>query len=98
MVTPAQNFANDSLSPLIRAVVLSTRLLAFGLVVALWLPTQSGTALSEATKPLPVLTAENAVGLCRQLFEEPREYIDDGGADCAQTLGKRPVSGPAGSL
>jgi TPR repeat protein len=26
---------------------------------------------------LPVLTAENAVELCQQLFEEPKEYIDD---------------------
>ena len=26
---------------------------------------------------MPVLTAENAVELCQQLFEEPKEYIDD---------------------
>ena len=28
-------------------------------------------------KPEPVLTSENAVELCQQLFEEPKEYIDD---------------------
>src|SRR5262245_60597654 len=77
MVTPAKLPANDSPTPLIRAIVLSAGLLAFGLVVAFCLPTQSGTTLSEAAKPLPVLTAENAVELCKQLFEEPREYIDD---------------------
>jgi len=77
MVTPAKLPANDSLSPLMRSVVISSGLLAFGLVVALSLPMlQSGTAPSEAAKPLPVLTAEN-VELCQQLFEEPREYIDD---------------------
>ena len=77
MVMPEKIPANDGLPPLMRAVVLATGLLAFGFVVALWLPTQSATALSEATKPLPVLTAENAVELCGQLFEEPREYVDD---------------------
>jgi TPR repeat protein len=78
MVTPAKLPANDSLSPLMRAVVISSGLLAFGLMVALLLATpQSGTAPSEAAKPLPVLTAENAGELCQQLFEEPREYIDD---------------------
>ena len=78
MVTPTKLPANDSLSPLMRSVVISSGLLAFGLVVALSLPTpQSGTAPSEADKPLPVLTAENAVELCQQLFEEPKEYIDD---------------------
>src|SRR4051812_20241313 len=82
MVTPTKLPANDSLSPLMRSVVISSGLLAFGLVVALSLPTlQSGTAPSdaakEAAKPLPVLTAENAVELCQQLFEEPKEYIDD---------------------
>jgi TPR repeat protein len=77
MVTPAKLPANDSLSPLMRAIVLSAGLLAFGLVVTLWLPTQSTTAPSEAAKPLPILTAENAVELCKQLFEEPTEYIDD---------------------
>jgi TPR repeat protein len=78
MVTPTKLPANDSLSPLMRSVVISSGLLAFGLVVALSLPTsQSGTAPSEAANPLPALTAENAVELCQQLFEEPKEYIDD---------------------
>ncbi|HEX3170185.1 MAG TPA: hypothetical protein VHQ88_06375 [Burkholderiales bacterium] len=82
MVTPTKLPANDSLSPLMRSIVISSGLLAFGLVVALSLATlQSGTAPSdaakEAVKPLPVLTAENAVELCQQLFEEPKEYIDD---------------------
>jgi hypothetical protein len=63
MVTPSKLPANDSLPPLMRTIVISIGLLAF--------------APSEAAKPLPVLTAENAVGLCRQLFDEPKEYIDD---------------------
>jgi hypothetical protein len=76
MVTPPKLPANDSLSPLMRTVIMSTGLLAFGMVVALSLPTpQSGTA-PEAPKPEPVLTAENAAELCQQLFEEPKEYID----------------------
>ena len=78
MVTPTKLPANDSLSPLMRSVVISSGLLAFGLVVALSLPTpRSGTAPSEAAKEAaksePVLTAENAAELCQQLFEEPRE-------------------------
>ena len=82
MVTPSKIPANDSLSPLMRAAVISSGLLAFGLVVALSLPTlRSGTAPSEAAKqaakPEPMLTAETAVELCQQLFEEPKEYIDD---------------------
>jgi hypothetical protein len=78
MDTPAKLPVNDSLSPLMRTVIMSSGLLAFGLMVALLLPTpQSGTAPFEAAKPLPVLTAENAVELCQQLFEEPKEYIDD---------------------
>ena len=82
MVTPPKLPANDSLPPLMRTIVISSGLLAFGLVVALSLPTpRSGTArpeaAKEAAKPEPVLTAENAVELCRQLFEEPKEYIDD---------------------
>jgi len=61
-----------------RTVVMSSGLLAFGLVIALSLPTpRSGTAPPEAAKPEPVLTAENAADLCQQLFEEPKEYIDD---------------------
>src|SRR5258707_15778842 len=83
MVTPSKFPANDSLPPLMRTAVMSSGLLAFGLVVALSLPTpmRSGTAPSEAAKeaakPEPVLTAENAVELCQQLFDEPKEYIDD---------------------
>jgi len=78
MVTPPKLPANDSLPPLMRTVVISSGLLAFGLVVALSLPTpRSGTAPSEAAKEAaksePVLTAENAAELCQQLFEEPRE-------------------------
>ena len=78
MVTPPKLPANDSLPPLMRTVVMSSGLLAFGLVVALSLPTpRSGTAPPEAARPEPVLTAENAAELCQQLFEEPKEYIDD---------------------
>jgi hypothetical protein len=76
MVTPPKIPANDSVPPLMRAVVISSGLLAFGLVVALSLPTpRSGTAPPEAAKPEPVLTAENAVEPCQQLFEEPKEYL-----------------------
>jgi TPR repeat protein len=77
MVTPSKTPANDSLPSLTRTVVLSSGLLAFGLVVALSLPTgPSSTARPEAAKPEPVLTAENAAELCRSLFEEPKEYMD----------------------
>jgi hypothetical protein len=70
---PSKLPANDSLPPLLRAAVMSTGLLAFGLVVALSLPTpRSGTAAPEATKPEPVLTAEKPPELCQQLFEEPK--------------------------
>ena len=83
MVTPPKLPANDSLPPLMRTLVMSSGPLAFGLVVALSLPTtmRSGTAPPEAAKetakPELVLTAENAVELCQQLFEEPKEHIDD---------------------
>jgi hypothetical protein len=51
MVTPTKLPANDSLSPLMRSVAISSGLLAFGLVVALSLPTsQSATAPSEAAR------------------------------------------------
>ena len=77
MVTPSKTPANDSLPSLTRTVVLSSGLLAFGLVVALSLPTgPSSTARPEAARPEPVLTAENAAELCRSLFEEPKEYMD----------------------
>jgi TPR repeat protein len=78
MVTPPKSPANGSLPTLLRTVVMSSGLLAFGLVVALSLPTpRSGTAPPEAAKPEPLLTTENAAELCRQLFKEPKEYIDD---------------------
>jgi TPR repeat protein len=61
-----------------RAIVLSTGLLAFGLVVALSLPTmRPGTAPPAAVQPEPTLTSDNAAELCTRLFEEPKEYIDD---------------------
>jgi hypothetical protein len=45
MVTPPKLPANDSLPPLMRSIIISSGLLALGLVVALSLPTlQSGTA------------------------------------------------------
>jgi hypothetical protein len=76
MVTPPKPPVNDSLSPLMRTITMSSGLLAFGLVVALSLPTTPSGTAPEAAKPKPVLTAENAVELCQQLFEEPKEYID----------------------
>ena len=77
MVTPPKTPANDSLPPLMRTIVMSSGLLAFGLMVALLLPTgSSSTAQPEAARPEPVLTSENAAELCRSLFEEPKEYMD----------------------
>lgn len=59
------------------AILISSGLLALGLVVALSLPTgSSSTARPEPARPEPVLTAENAAELCRSLFEEPKEYMD----------------------
>ena len=67
MVTPPKLPANDSLPPLMRTVVMSSGLLAFGVVIALSLPAHARPApRAEAAKPEPVLTAENAVELCRQ--------------------------------
>ena len=37
----------------------------------------SGPGQPNAAQPEPVLTSQNAVELCQQLFEEPKEYIDD---------------------
>jgi hypothetical protein len=61
MITPPKLPANDSPPPLMRAIATP----------------RSGTAPPEAAKPEPVLTAQNAVELCQQLFDEPKEYIDD---------------------
>jgi TPR repeat protein len=77
MVTPPKTSAKDSLSPMTRAIVISSGLLALGLVIALSLPTgSSNTSRPEPARPEPVLTTENAAELCRSLFEEPKEYID----------------------
>ena len=76
MVTPPKLPANDSPPPLMRTIVMSSGLLALGLVVALSLPTpRSRTAPPKAAKPEPVLTTENAAD--QQFFDEPKEYIDD---------------------
>jgi hypothetical protein len=67
-------------------------------------PEAAKEATKESAKPEPVLTTENAIELCRQLFEEPEEYIGtppgagDGRLDRSETVRKRPVSGPARSL
>jgi len=37
----------------------------------------SGPGQPNAAQPEPVLTSQSAVELCQQLFEEPKEYIDD---------------------
>lgn len=77
MVTPPKTPATDSLSPMTRAILISSGLLALGLVVALSLPTGSlSTSRPEPARPEPVLTVENAAELCRSLFEEPKEYMD----------------------
>jgi TPR repeat protein len=77
MVTPPKTPANDGLSPLTRAILISSGLLALGLVVALSLPMGSSSTSGPApARPEPVLTAENAAELCWRLFEEPKEYMD----------------------
>ena len=37
----------------------------------------SGPGQPNVAQPEPVLTSQNAIELCQQLFEEPKEYIDD---------------------
>ena len=77
MVTPPKLPANDSLSPLMRSVVMSSGMLAFGMVVALSLPTpQSGTARPEAVRPEPVLTLTLAGKLVPRDIQEAINLID----------------------
>ena len=80
MVTPPKLPANDSVPPLMRAVVLSSGLFAFCRVSECCFrrrdPAPRRPGGKDATKPEPALTAENAVELCRSLFEEPKEYMD----------------------
>lgn len=77
MVTPPKTPASDALPPWMRAVVISTGLLAALIAAALALPPiWSGAAEPKPAAAEPTLTAENAAELCWKLFEEPKEYID----------------------
>ena len=78
MVTPPKIAANDSLPTATRTVVVWAGIFAALVVAVLSLPLVfSGPGQPNAAQPEPVLTSQNAVELCQQLFEEPKEYIDD---------------------
>jgi TPR repeat protein len=78
MVTPPKIPANDSLPPATRTVALWAGTFAALVVAVLSLPLVfSGPDQPKAAQPEPVLTPQNAIELCHQLFEEPREYLDD---------------------
>ena len=78
MVTPPKIAANDSLPTATRTVVVWAGIFAALVVAVLSLPLVfSGPGQPNAAQPEPVLTSQSAVELCQQLFEEPKEYIDD---------------------
>jgi TPR repeat protein len=78
MVTPPKIAANDSLPTATRTVVVWAGIFAALVVAVLSLPLVfSRPGQPNAAQPEPVLTSQNAVELCQQLFEEPKEYIDD---------------------
>jgi len=78
MVTSPKIAANDSLPTATRTVVVWAGIFAALVVAVLSLPLVfSGPGQPNAAQPEPVLTSQNAVELCQQLFEEPKEYIDD---------------------
>jgi TPR repeat protein len=75
MVTPPKIPANDSLPSATR---MWGGIFAALVVAVLSLPLVfSGPDQPKVAQPEPVLTPQNAIELCQQLFEEPREYIDD---------------------
>lgn len=78
MVTSPKIAANDSLPTATRTVVVWAGIFAALVVAVLSLPLVfSRPGQPNAAQPEPVLTSQNAVELCQQLFEEPKEYIDD---------------------
>jgi len=78
MVTSPKIAANDSLPTATRTVVVWAGIFAALVVAVLSLPLVfSGPGQPNAAQPEPVLTSQSAVELCQQLFEEPKEYIDD---------------------
>ncbi|NOJ38388.1 hypothetical protein [Bradyrhizobium australiense] len=78
MVTPPKIPANDSIPPAMRPIVIWAGIVAALVVTVLSLPLVfSGPGEPKVAQPEPVLTPENAVELCQQLFDEPKEYIDD---------------------
>jgi TPR repeat protein len=77
MITPPKIPANDRLASRARTTAASAGVLAVLAVAALALALPSGAAAPGVAQAEPALTAENAADLCRRLFEEPKEYIDD---------------------
>ena len=78
MITPPRIPANDRLASRARTIAASASVLAALALAALTLPSLwSGAAAPGVAQAEPALTAQNAADLCRRLFEEPREYIDD---------------------
>jgi TPR repeat protein len=77
MVTPPKIPANDSLPSATRMIVLWAGIFAALVLAVLSLPLVfSGPDQPKVAQPEPVLTPQNAIELCQQLFEEPREYLD----------------------
>jgi TPR repeat protein len=76
MVTPPKISANDSPSAT-RTIVLWAGIFVALVLAVLSLPLVfSGPDQPKVAQPEPVLTPQNAIELCQQLFEEPREYMD----------------------
>lgn len=77
MVTPPKIPANDSPPSATRTIVLWAGIFAALVLAVLSLPSVfSGPDQPKVAQPELVLTPHNAVELCQQLFEEPREYLD----------------------
>jgi TPR repeat protein len=77
MVTPPKIPANDSFPSATRAIVLWAGIFAALVLAVLSLPLVfSGPDQPQVAQPEPVLTPHNAIEICQQLFEEPKEYLD----------------------
>jgi TPR repeat protein len=77
MVTPPKIPANDIPPAATRTIVLWAGIFAALVLAVLSLPLVfSGPDQPKVAQPEPVLTPHNAIELCQQLFEEPKEYLD----------------------